>query len=1041
MVIKNLSKQVIDAGGKLIPLVFTPEGAKGTGLMNASVFNDDGKLLVNVRYSNYTLWHSENQQLFNSCYGPLIYYNPENDCRLVTTNYVCTFDKLLNMRDSFRVRTEKLDNANPLWEFHGLEDARLFRWDNKLFLSGVRRDTTPNGEGRMELSEVIVTDFECTEITRQRIPMPEGQKSYCEKNWVPILDWPYHYVKWTNPTEIIHYDPIKKTTTTVIAKANKIDDIRDPRGGSQVIPYKDYHIALVHDVNGYNNVQGQKDATYRHRFAVWDKDWDLVHLTDLFDFMDAQIEFACGLCLYEGSLMISFGFQDNAAFLLQVPEKMIDGLIGLDQIKDTKIKHIFREPQFGEDWFTYPKLYTEMVNKATADSQFVEVGCWKGKSSAYMATEIANSGKNIDFYCVDKWDTEYDTFIMNMKSFDNFRHIKGPSVEVALSFKDRSLDFVFIDASHEYADVKADILAWAPKVKIGGILAGHDYHEDQAYNPGVYKAVNELLTGFTVSEMCWIYEVKETKLEGMPSVYCLSLEESTDRRENLLGHFKPYLRAPRFCLFKRYAEGDVVLKGSGLDSINIHAKGSNISNLLTIKAWYDETKEDYGFICEDDLSLETVQYWGFTWQQFIDRLPLDWECAQLIQVRDSWSTHKLKVREPRDFCNAVYIIKRAYAKFLIDTCIDDKIIGNTDRLPSFSSRSFKLECENVPIPENILFRNDHKIYSIPLFVEDVPHTETTFTGGRAIRQSEGHQNSYNEISNFWRDNGSKFTVQDFTPLFESWREVIDPIFEITTNILTNGCAVNCVFCPQKTLTSVYKGERMLSLTDFKTAVDKIPIGVGIIFAGLSEPWLNANCTAMIVYANFKGHKISIFTTGLGMTIEDVDVIKSIPFASGPNRGFTLHVPDTEGYANHAVTDKYITLLEYIRDSNIAHLRVVSMGTVPERVKQIFPEIQRAQMFSRAGNIQKEEQFKPELANLRSMIISTDLGEGQISCISPEGHHHSVMLPNGDVSICCQDYELKHIIGNIFTQEYKDIIPPKDTPFALCRFCENGKTLS
>jgi hypothetical protein len=90
--VNNLSKKVVNKGGKLIPLVFSPDGSTGTGLMNASIFIDNGRLLINIRHTNYTLWHCENKQLYNSCYGPLVYFNPENDIRLVTKNFVCTLN-------------------------------------------------------------------------------------------------------------------------------------------------------------------------------------------------------------------------------------------------------------------------------------------------------------------------------------------------------------------------------------------------------------------------------------------------------------------------------------------------------------------------------------------------------------------------------------------------------------------------------------------------------------------------------------------------------------------------------------------------------------------------------------------------------------------------------------------------------------------------------------------------------------------------------------------------------------------------------------
>ena len=62
-------------------------------------------------------------------------------------------------------------------------------------------------------------------------------------------------------------------------------------------------------------------------------------------------------------------------------------------------------------------------------------------------------------------------------------------VEAARDVEDGSQDFVFLDAGHGYSSIKADLTAWRPKVRQGGILCGHDYYEQF---PGVCKAVDEL---------------------------------------------------------------------------------------------------------------------------------------------------------------------------------------------------------------------------------------------------------------------------------------------------------------------------------------------------------------------------------------------------------------------------------------------------------------------------------------------------------------------------------------------------------------------
>lgn len=188
----------------------------------------------------------------------------------------------------------------------------------------------------------------------------------------------------------------------------------------------------------------------------------------------------------------------------------------LPQLKIIPIK---KETDLGEDWFSFPNLYSKVVKTFNSGSKFVEVGSWKGRSSLFMATEIANSGKEIDFYCVDTWEgsiehkyyTElqdlYSIFLNNMKPVEKYyHHLKTSSLKAVNYFDDQSLDFVFIDASHEYEDVKNDILAWLPKIKKGGILAGHDYYEDSTFG-GVSKAVNELFNNFKVSENCFIIQL------------------------------------------------------------------------------------------------------------------------------------------------------------------------------------------------------------------------------------------------------------------------------------------------------------------------------------------------------------------------------------------------------------------------------------------------------------------------------------------------------------------------------------------------------
>ena len=164
-----------------------------------------------------------------------------------------------------------------------------------------------------------------------------------------------------------------------------------------------------------------------------------------------------------------------------------------------------------EGWFDFADVYLEQIAKVNGSpAHFVEVGSWVGKSTVFMASKIRDSGKQISFDCIDNWvggtsgkanevagvesvaasgRNIYSEFCGNLErcSVGEFvRPIRDDSATAATRYDDGSLDFVFIDADHTYEAVKRDISAWWPKVKSGGVLAGHDYDET-----GVKKAVDE----------------------------------------------------------------------------------------------------------------------------------------------------------------------------------------------------------------------------------------------------------------------------------------------------------------------------------------------------------------------------------------------------------------------------------------------------------------------------------------------------------------------------------------------------------------------
>ena len=327
---ENLVKTIInDYNGTIKPLIIPSQLTGGTGITNSSLLVEDGKIHLIMRHVEYTLYHCENEQKYQSAeQGPLSYYHREDKTELKTNNYYCELNpETLEIIKTLKIDTSNLD-TKPLWTFIGLEDARLVKWDNKFFLCGVRRDTTINGQGRMELSEIIIEEDSVTEINRHRIEVKDIN-SYCEKNWMPIIGEPFNFVKWTNPTEIVKVNLANNNCKQIYTNNIKHNIPYDIRGGSPLIEWdKNSYICITHEVDfTLKNQNGFKNADYYHRFIIFNKDYSIKYISDRFNFMTAKVEFCIGLAQYKNDILITFGFQDNSSYIIKINKDRLEELI------------------------------------------------------------------------------------------------------------------------------------------------------------------------------------------------------------------------------------------------------------------------------------------------------------------------------------------------------------------------------------------------------------------------------------------------------------------------------------------------------------------------------------------------------------------------------------------------------------------------------------------------------------------------------------------------------------------------------------------
>lgn len=168
-------------------------------------------------------------------------------------------------------------------------------------------------------------------------------------------------------------------------------------------------------------------------------------------------------------------------------------------------------------WCDFADYYADIVRELSDGARVVEVGVWQGQSTAALAVEILNSGKAIRLDVVDHFlgsgeipDAQrpadlraaFDAHIAPVRHAIRTIHAK-PSLEAAATYADRSLDFVWLDGDHHTADLARELDAWWPKVKPGGILAGHDLDwlsVQRAVKPWSEKSGVRLLT---VSKRSW----------------------------------------------------------------------------------------------------------------------------------------------------------------------------------------------------------------------------------------------------------------------------------------------------------------------------------------------------------------------------------------------------------------------------------------------------------------------------------------------------------------------------------------------------------
>ena len=244
------------------------------------------------------------------------------------------------------------------------------------------------------------------------------------------------------------------------------------------------------------------------------------------------------------------------------------------------------------------------------------------------------------------------------------------------------------------------------------------------------------------------------KLKGLPHIYCINLDDKTDRWESMETQFK-YWEIENYTRVSAYdgREDDLgsILKGRYPDNMSSGEVGCVTSHLKALREFLD-SEEKCALIMEDDCDINTVGFWPFSWKDFFCKVPYDYDVVQLAIINPAQVNVKLHRRFVNDFSTACYLINRRYAQKLLD----------------LHTRGDKYKLDNGVKPRAVaddLIYNSGNTFAIPLFLYKIEL-------GSDIHDAHVdvfHKSSYEGLWKFWKNDAS--AIEDWDEIFD-----YDPYF-------------------------------------------------------------------------------------------------------------------------------------------------------------------------------------------------------------------------------------------------------------------------
>lgn len=232
--------------------------------------------------------------------------------RIETKNLFCRFGQSIFRSDDYIRYAEFLKEPDnfpqvPNLLYTGLEDIRLFHFRNCLFGVATTHHVTNGASASMVL--LSINDRYPNPYISDWRPIPSPDPKRWEKNWMPFVrDEKIMFMNSVEPTRIFSEEGVELSSAKFPDPAKGLGV--SLRGGSQIIPFDQGHLAIVHETDSMN------EGKYFHRFIYFDSEMLPAALSERFHFMDIGRDFVTGLCESHepDRLMVSYGVKDSKAW-------------------------------------------------------------------------------------------------------------------------------------------------------------------------------------------------------------------------------------------------------------------------------------------------------------------------------------------------------------------------------------------------------------------------------------------------------------------------------------------------------------------------------------------------------------------------------------------------------------------------------------------------------------------------------------------------------------------------------------------------------